>query len=133
MPFYQPTSSWAYVLSGRYVTDKLGIGIAPNFRLQSGWNYAPIGNVVLPNAGSQFFFLQNLSVRSDNVAALGLRVDKRFTFAGSRAVTVMLDMYNILNANPVDNFFLTQTGGTYNQIIGMLDPRTFQVGFRVDF
>ncbi|HZT76273.1 MAG TPA: carboxypeptidase regulatory-like domain-containing protein [Vicinamibacterales bacterium] len=133
VPFYQPTSTWAYVLSGRYVTSKLGIGIAPNFRLQSGWNYAPIANVVLPNAGSQFFFLQNLTQRSDNVAALNVRVDKRFDLSGGRGVTVMLDMYNILNANPVDNFFLTQTGSTYNQIIGMLDPRTFQIGFRVDY
>ncbi len=132
MSFYQPTTQWSYELSGRYVFP-LGIGLAPNFRFQGGWNYSPIASIALPNAGTQNIFLQNLTLRSDNVPFLSVRVDKRFPLGGTRAFTVMLDSFNILNANPVDNFFMTQTGSNYNQIIGMLDPRTFELGFRFEF
>lgn len=130
--FYQPTTQWSYLLQGRYVFP-YGIGVAPNFRYQSGWAYAPLASISLPNAGTQRIFLQDLKQRSDNVPFLTLRVDKRIPLGGGYAITGMLDIYNILNTNPVDNFILTQNASTYNQIIGMLDPRTFQLTLRFEF
>ena len=43
--------------------------------------------------------------RSDNVALLNLRVDKAFAIGKSK-LTLMLDVDNALNANPVTNFNL---------------------------
>lgn len=129
---YQPTTQWSYLLQGRYELP-YGIGVAPNFRYQSGWAYAPIASIALPNAGTQRIFLTNLTQRSDNVPFLTLRVDKRVPLGGGHSVTGMVDIYNILNSNPVDNFILTENGPTYNQIIGMLDPRTFELTLRFEF
>ena len=129
---YQPTTQWSYVLQGRYEFP-YGIGVAPNFRYQSGWAYAPIASIALPNAGTQSIFLQNLTLRSDNVPFLTVRVDKRVSLGGTRSLTGMLDVYNILNANPVDNFIITQNSRNFNEIIGMLDPRTLEVTLRFGF
>lgn len=132
VPLYQATTQWSYVLQGRYEFP-MGIGVAPNFRYQSGWAYAPIASIALPNAGTQRVFLQNLTLRSDNVPFLTVRVDKRVSLGGTRALTGMLDVFNILNANPVDNFIFTQNSPNFNQIIGMLDPRTFEITLRFEF
>ncbi len=132
VPFYQPTTQWSFVLQGRYVFP-YGIGLAPNFRYQGGWPYAPIASILLPNAGTQNVFLSNLTLHSDNVPFLNLRVDKSVPLPGSREILLALDCYNILNVSPVDNFNLTQNAPTYNQIIGMLDPRTFEITARLKF
>ena len=44
----------------------------------------------------------------------------------------MLDIYNLLNADPVTNFNLNDGPG-YKTVIAVLDPRVFQVGFRLQF
>ena len=45
---------------------------------------------------------------------------------------VMLDIYNLLNADLVTNFNLG-LGSGYKNVIAVLDPRVFQVGFRLEF
>ena len=60
-----------------------------------------------------------------------LRLDKSVAIRGAK-VTVMLDIYNLLNANTVTNFFLT-SGATYNTIIAALNPRTTQIAVRLAF
>src|SRR5579864_356832 len=76
VPNRQTTTFWRFQLSGRYVLPyEVGLGV--NWQYQSGWNYAPIITVNLPNAGTQQFWAQNLSNnRSDNVSLLNLRIDK---------------------------------------------------------
>ena len=44
----------------------------------------------------------------------------------------MLDIYNVLNADPVTNFNLN-TGPRYKRVIAVLDPRVFQMGVRLEF
>ena len=43
----------------------------------------------------------------------------------------MLDIYNVLNADPVTNFNLSV--GAPKTVIAVLDPRVFQMGFRLEF
>ncbi len=45
---------------------------------------------------------------------------------------VMLDVFNVLNSNAVSNFTLVN-GANYNKILGGLQPRTVQIGTRVEF
>ncbi len=128
----QTTTSWVWRLSGNYQLP-YQVGIGANLALQSGWNYAPIVLVTLPNAGSQYIFLQNLSSnRSDTVPFLNLRLDKAFDIPGGHRLTAMLDLYNVLNAVPVTNFNLLN-GSSYNKVIDLLNPRTFELGFRFEF
>jgi outer membrane receptor protein involved in Fe transport len=108
------------------------IGLGVNWQTQSGWPYARLINVALPNAGTQTIFMENISRnRSDTVSQVNLRVDKGFTFSDHR-LTFLVDVYNALNVNPVYNFNLVN-GSQFNRIIAALDPRTVQLGLRFEF
>ncbi len=127
----QTTTQWVFHLSSRYELP-YQIGVGANFAIQSGWEYARLITVKLPNAGTQSFWMQDFSNnRSDTVPLLNLRVDKAITFAGHR-LTGMLDLFNVLNAAPVVNFNLSN-GSRFNQVNGVLDPRTLQLGIRFEF
>ena len=45
---------------------------------------------------------------------------------------VMLDVFNLLNSNAVTNFTLIN-GANYNKILAALQPRTIQIGTRLEF
>ena len=120
-------------MMGRY-TFPWQIGFAANYRIQSGFPYSPhhrrrrhasptlnLSNFEAP------FFVENLNDnRSDNVSLLNFRIDKAFT-VGRFKVSGMLDIYNVLNDEPVTNFTLT-LGPSYKRVTAVLDPRVFMVG-----
>jgi hypothetical protein len=64
------------------------------------------------------------------VALLNLRVDKAFAI-GKTKLTVMFDLDNALNANPITNFNLLNDD--FGRVIAVLDPRVAQVGLRLAF
>ncbi len=101
--------------------------------MQSGWNYARRITVSLPNSGSQSFWAQDLSNnRSDTIPLLNFRLDKGFSLGGNRKLTGMADVFNLLNNAGITNFILNN-GRTYNQIVQPLDPRTLELGIRLEF
>jgi hypothetical protein len=127
----QSTSVWSFRVSGRYELP-LAINVAANVRVQSGWNYARIISVSLPNAGTQRFFYEDLDQnRSDTAPLVSARIDRSWRLWRTR-VTGMIDVFNAINSNPVTNFNLSN-GPTFGQINGALDPRTLQVSLRVEF
>ncbi|HVZ20274.1 MAG TPA: hypothetical protein VG871_04390, partial [Vicinamibacterales bacterium] len=127
----QKTSTWATHVQARYVF-RYDIGLAVNYTGQSGWPYARVITVTLPNAGSTSFFADNLSSnRSDNIHLLALRVDKSIPVRPVK-VTVMFDLFNVLNSNAVTNFNLLN-GTNFNRINATVDPKTAQVALRVEF
>jgi outer membrane receptor protein involved in Fe transport len=69
--------------------------------------------------------------RSESVNLMNFRIDKVFPFGGGKKATLMLDIYNLLNADPVTNFQLSATSA--RTVIAVLDPRVFQMGFRFEF
>ncbi|HEY7792009.1 MAG TPA: hypothetical protein VIC33_15955, partial [Vicinamibacterales bacterium] len=128
----QTTSEWEAHLSSHYQLP-YAIGIGANLDLQSGWNYARLINVSLPNSGTQTFWFQDLSNnRSQTVPYLSLRFDRPFNVWADHRLTAMLDLFNVLNANPIVNFNLTN-GSNYNKVNGVLSPRTLQLGIRFEF
>ncbi|MEP7116434.1 MAG: TonB-dependent receptor [Acidobacteriota bacterium] len=136
-PNRQKTTVWHYQLLGRY-TFPFQIGLAANWRIQSGFPYSPIvadGDTTPGLNLSNFeapFFLNNLKDnRSDNVSLLNLRLDKAVQ-VGKLKVSAMLDVYNVLNQDAVTNFALT-LGPSYKRVTAALDPRVFMAGFRVEF
>jgi hypothetical protein len=127
----QDTSVWSFRVSGRYELP-LAINVAGNVRVQSGWNYARILSVSLPNAGTQRFWYEDLDQhRSDTVPLASVRVDRTWQVWRTR-VTGIVDVFNLANANSVTNFNLSN-GPNFQQINGALDPRTLQLGLRVEF
>jgi hypothetical protein len=103
-----------------------------NVRYQSGFPYSRIiPDGELPNLSPAPFFVDNLNRhRSDDVALLNLRLDKTVR-VGRAKLTAMLDVSNLLNANPVTNFNLFNDD--FGHVIAVLDPRVAQIGLRLEF
>jgi hypothetical protein len=136
-PNRQKTTVWHYQLLGRY-TFPYQIGVAANWRIQSGFPFSPIvadggttPGLNLSNFESTFFLNNLKDDRSDNVSLLNLRLDKSFQFGRFKA-SAMLDVYNVLNQDAVTNFALT-LGPAYKRVTAALDPRVFMGGLRLEF
>jgi len=128
----QDTTNWNFRAAGRYEAPS-EVGIALTYRHQSGWPWAPIHRVDLPNVGTQPFFLEPVkNNRSEHVNIVDFRVDKSFSFGGKYRFMVMADVFNLMNANPETNFRL-RTGSSYNNIIDWLGGRTLKIGLRFQF
>ncbi len=127
----QRSSVWEAHASSRYELP-YGIGVGANVRVQSGWNYARVISIALPNAGTQRFWLEPIDQhRSPTVPLVNVRVDKTVAI-GRYRLTGMLDAFNVINSNAVTNFNLVN-GASFDQINGALDPRTVQIGVRFAF
>ncbi|HEY7286382.1 MAG TPA: hypothetical protein VH497_13115 [Vicinamibacterales bacterium] len=134
-PNRQKTTMYHLQASGRY-DFKHDIGLGANYRFQSGFPYAlyvPDGSVPLNvcNFNCAFFASNMDANRSESVNLVNLRLDKSFPIKNSMKATVMLDMYNMFNADPVTNFNLSVSSP--RTVIAVLDPRVFQLGFRFEF
>jgi len=134
-PNRQKTTMYHAQLSGHY-SFKYDVGIGLNYRFQSGFPYSlvvPDGAVDLNVCNFNCaFFATNLDAnRSESVNLMNFRIDKAFPFGGGKKATLMLDIYNLLNADPVTNFNLSVTSP--RTVIAVLDPRVFQMGFRFEF
>ena len=128
----QESTNWQFRALGRYVFP-YEVGFATNVRVQSGWQYARIFQVALPNAGTQAFFAEDIdNNRSDTIGLVDVRVDKSVRFGGRYRASIALDVFNLLNTNNVSNFNLLN-GAQFNRVIASLDPRTAMLAFRFDF
>jgi hypothetical protein len=135
-PNRQKTTMYHAQVSGRYEIP-WAVGLGLNYRFQSGFPYAPVvpdGSVPLNVCNFNCaFFTQNLDQnRSESVNLMNVRIDKSIPLGGRVKAMLMLDIYNILNADPVTNFNLG-VGPGYKGVIAVLDPRVFQMGFRLEF
>jgi hypothetical protein len=131
VPNRQRTTTYHLQALGRYLFPH-DIGAAVAFRYQSGFPYSRIiPDGELPILSPAPFFVENLDRhRSDNVALLNFRVDKAFAISKTK-LTLMFDLDNVLNANPITNFnFLNDDFG---HVVAVLDPRVAQVGLRLTF
>jgi hypothetical protein len=128
----QDTTYWSFKSAARYEAGH-GLGFAGTLRVQSGFPWAPINTVDLPNVGSVQVFLEDINNnRSEMVGIFDLRVDKAFTFKGKYQAMVMADVYNVLNTNAETNFLLN-VGAGYNDIIEWIGGRTLKIGLRFQF
>ncbi len=131
VPNRQKTTNWQGRVLGRYpLPARFSVGA--NYRVQSGFPWAPVASVRLPNAGSQRVFVDELkNRRSDTVPIVDFRVDRSMSI-GKTQILAMLDVYNVMNSNAVTNFFVV-SGSSFNNVIAALDPRTLQLGLRFTF
>jgi hypothetical protein len=129
----QNTTYWNYKLLGRYVFP-YDLGVSASYKLQSGFNWPRTISVALPNAGTETIHAEPVdSNRTENVHILDFRFEKSIKF-GRRfgSVTGMVDIFNIMNANPITNFRIV-TGPRFKEVISLLDPRIMRFGVRWDF
>jgi len=137
VPNRQKTTMYHAQFMGRY-TFPADLAVAVNYRLQSGFpfaRYVDAGATTTPSLNmcnfNCTFFVENLDRnRSEAVNLMNIRLDKSFS-VGDKKFTAMLDIDNVLNADPVTNFNLASD--SFKTVIATLDPRVFQVGFRFEF
>jgi len=133
-PNRQDTTTYHLQFLGRY-TLPFDVGFSANYRFQSGFNYSRIipdcGCLNLSNFGADFFVEPLKNNRSDNVGLLNFRLDKGVK-VGRAKISGMLDIYNVLNSDPVTNFNMN-SGSAYKTVIAVLDPRVFMLGARLEF
>ena len=128
----QATTNWGARLLARY-TLPYDVGLSANVRHQSGWPYALIQRVDIPGTGTnQPIFLTDLAAnRSANLTLADLRLDKAFAVGAGSRLTLMLDLYNLFNANAVTNFSLRTADD--ERVIAALDPIAMKLGVRYQF
>lgn len=128
----QETKYWTAKLLTRYVAPG-EFGLAVSARFQSGFPWAPVHRLVVPNVGTKAILLTDLKEnRSEDVIAVDLRVDKSWSFGRHYRVTAIADVYNLLDDNPVTNF-VVNTGSRFENVIEWLPGLTLKLGLRFQF
>ena len=69
--------------------------------------------------------------RSDNVTIIDFRVDKAFALGDRTQVSILVDLFNALNANTVTNFQMLDTA--YLAVVDYLKGRTSGLSARLSF
>lgn len=128
----QETKYWSLKLLTRYVAP-LEIGLSVNFRYQSGYPWAPVHELPVPNVGTKPIFLMDFDEnRSEDVYQVDFRVDKAFRIKNRYRLTAMADVYNVINDNPETNF-IVRTGSRFGNVIEWLPGTTLNLGLRFEF
>jgi outer membrane receptor protein involved in Fe transport len=112
----QETKYWTAKLLTRYV-GAYEIGLALGVRFQSGFPWAPVHRLLVPNVGTKSILLTDL---------------KENRFHGHYRLTAMADVYNLLDVNPVTNF-IVDSGSRFDDVIEWLPGRTLKLGLRFEF
>jgi hypothetical protein len=104
---------------------------SPLVRAQSG---QPLGRTFVANLnyGTQRILAEPLGTQQqDLVAIVDLRVERLFDFGGGR-LRAQVDLYNLLNANPVD-FMTWASGASYLRPSSVIPPRIARFGVKFDW
>jgi outer membrane receptor protein involved in Fe transport len=128
----QETKAWSFKFLTRYVAP-LEIGLALGVRLQSGYPWAPVHTLLVPNVGTKDIHLMDFDEnRSEDVTIVDFRVDKAWLVSDRYRITAMADVYNLLNDNP-ETDFIVRTGNRFQNVIDWLPGRTLSLGLRFEF
>jgi len=129
---FETTTTWNYKVVGRYVLP-YDFGLSGSWKVQSGNQYGRVTSVTFPGDGAQNIRMEPATAhRAPSVGIMDMRVDKSLRFGKIGKLTLQLDAFNILNSGVV-TVFRTATGTTYNEVLGLLDPRVIRFGVRYDF
>ncbi|MCC7417484.1 MAG: TonB-dependent receptor, partial [Acidobacteria bacterium] len=125
------TTDYSFKLGGSFLTPG-GFKLSPMYRLQAGDNFARTFVTRELNYANPTINAEAMNARrSDNINVVDLRVDRGFAF-GAFKVAPYLDLYNILNANAVQDITVS-SGSNFLRPILIVAPRILRIGARVDW
>ncbi len=124
-------TDWSLKLHGTY-EGPWGLKISPMLRHQAGQNYGRTFTAVL-NYGTIRIPAEPIDTRrQDNVSIVDFRAEKVFRVQGGLSFAPFFDLYNVLNANPVQN--LTWASGTsFLRPTNIVPPRVARIGAKVNW
>lgn len=125
------TTYWNYKMVARYIFP-WDIGVSASYKLQSGYQTARRISVRLPNAGTERVMASPYDERAPNVGIYDMRAEKSFLLPKGVNLSLLFDGFNLFNSSTVLNY-RTISGGRYNEIVAILDPRIFRLGVRLEF
>jgi len=108
-----------------------GLKISPIYRFQAGQNF---GRTIVAslNYGNVRIPAEPLNARrQDNVSLVDLRIE-RVTLVRKTRVSPFIDIYNLTNANPIQNTSWS-SGSSFLRPLAIVPPRVLRVGARVDW
>ncbi|MCC7416842.1 MAG: TonB-dependent receptor [Acidobacteria bacterium] len=125
------TTDYSFKLGGTFLAPA-GFKLSPMYRMRAGDNFARTFVTRELNYANPTINAEPMDARrSDNIHVVDLRVDRGFAF-GAVKVSPYLDLYNILNANPVQNITVS-SGANFLRPILIVAPRIVRIGARVDW
>ena len=129
---YETSTTWNYKVVGRYVMP-YEIGFSGSWKVQSGYQWGRVTSVNFPGDGAQNIRMEPATTnRAPNVGILDIRFDKSLRFGKAGKLTPQVDIFNLMNKGTVTTF-RTNTGTTFKEVLGILDPRVIRFGVRYDF
>jgi Carboxypeptidase regulatory-like domain len=124
--------TWTAKIHGTYA-GPWDLRVTPLLRHQSGHPFGRTFNASLNNSGNIRVLAEPIgSRRLDHVTILDVRLEKGFRFSVSRRVAAFLDVFNLLNANPVQNANWG-SGSGFLQPLNILAPRIARIGARLEW
>jgi hypothetical protein len=135
-------TTWNFKIHGSYEPG-WGLRFTPIYRMQQGYPYGRVFAANL-NYGAQNFLAEPITThRLQTIRQLDFRAEKKFKVTGRARLGVILDVYNVFNANTELNIRAT-TGrltisetadniATFNTPVTILPPRIVRLSARFDF
>jgi Carboxypeptidase regulatory-like domain/TonB dependent receptor-like, beta-barrel len=124
-------TDWALKLHGTY-EGPWGLKISPMLRHQAGQNFGRTFTAVM-NYGTIRVPSETLNTRrQDNVNILDFRAEKVVRLGANFSVAPFMDIYNVLNANPVQNQTWA-SGSSYLRPTNIVPPRLLRLGAKVNW
>jgi hypothetical protein len=127
------TADYSFKLNGTVEGPKR-IRFSPVYSFQAGTNFARTFvagtgqlNYANPTLNSELLSAR----RNDNVSILNLRVDRPLPIGKAR-LSPQIDLYNIFNANPIQDITIT-SGSAFLRPINIVPPRVVRFGLKVDW
>lgn len=121
---------WSVKVHGTYA-GPWGLFVTPFLRHQSGQAFGRT-LVARLNYGTIRVLTEPVGTRrQDHITLADVRVEKTFML-GSDRLTMFVEVFNVLNANPEQNIDW-QTGADFLRPLAIVPPRIARVGFRFDW
>jgi outer membrane receptor protein involved in Fe transport len=117
-------------LTGSY-EGPWGLKFSPVYRFQSGQNFGRTIVATL-NYGNVRIPAEPLNARrQDNVSLFDLRIE-RVTAVGRARLSPFIDIYNLTNANPIQNTSWS-SGNSFLRPLAIVPPRVLRIGAKLDW
>jgi outer membrane receptor protein involved in Fe transport len=124
-------TDWSLKLHGTY-EGPWGLKISPMLRHQAGQNFGRTFTAVM-NYGTIRIPAETIDARrQDNVSIFDFRAEKVIRLDAGLSVAPFFDLYNVFNANPVQNLTWA-SGSSFLRPTNIVPPRVARVGAKVNW